>query len=199
MVRPRAVERVQPIILAAGAANRFGACKLLLEFRGRTLLQHCVERLEPLGLPTPVVVSGAWHGALERAHPHLDLREHRGWRAGMGSSLAFGIRNLSPDHAAALVLLADQVAVTTEDIAALLAAWEKERGIVCARYCQRRGVPAIFPGRVFPRLERLDGDRGARDLLRRDGTDITSLTLPAAAIDIDTPEDWRAFRQRCGC
>ncbi|SDJ63156.1 nucleotidyltransferase family protein [Microbulbifer yueqingensis] len=189
------MKRVQPIILAAGAANRFGACKLLLEWRGKTLLQHCVNHLESLGLPSPIVVSGAWHRELEQAHPQLDMREHRDWRAGMGSSLAFGIRHVPPECSAALVLLADQVAVGAGDIAALLAAWERKRGVVCARYCQRRGVPAIFPAKTFARLARLEGDRGARDLLRRDESDITSLPLPAAAVDIDTREDWLEFRQ----
>ncbi|MFC6632446.1 nucleotidyltransferase family protein [Microbulbifer taiwanensis] len=184
---------IQPIILAAGASSRFGACKLLLEHGGRTLLQHCVDKLVSLDLPTPLIVSGAWHAPLVDAHPGLDLRQNRDWRAGMGSSLAFGIRQLQADCEAALIVLADQPAVTGADIRSLLDTWKENRNIVCSFYENRRGVPAIFPRSVFAQLAILDGDRGARELLRGPRDDITSVPLASAVIDIDTPQDWKNF------
>ncbi|WP_237063329.1 MULTISPECIES: nucleotidyltransferase family protein [Microbulbifer] len=190
------MEQVQPIILAAGAANRFGACKLLLQYQGKTLLQRCVDTVTSMQLPDPIIVSGAWHRQLEETHPELDLREHHGWRGGMGSSLAFGIRQLPEQYDAALVLLADQVAICTADIASLLAEWKKHRGIVCSYYTERRGVPAIFPRQLFPRLEGLDNDRGARGILRDQHADVISVPVANAAIDIDTPEDWRAYGEK---
>ncbi|UHQ54911.1 MULTISPECIES: nucleotidyltransferase family protein [Microbulbifer] len=187
------MQHVQPIILAAGAANRFGACKLLLRYRNKSLLQHCVDTAASLQLPEPIIVSGAWHRQLEETHPQLDLREHRGWRGGMGSSLAFGIRQLPAQCEAALVLLADQLAVSGADIACLLEEWRKHRRIVCSFYAGRRGVPAIFPRRVFHHLEGLDNDRGARGLLRDQQADVVSVPIANGAIDIDTPEDWQAY------
>lgn len=184
---------IQPMILASGASSRFGGCKLLLEHGGRTLLQHCADKLNTLNLPAPLIVSGAWHARLVETHPELDLRENRDWQSGMGYSLAFGIRQLPAHCEAALVLLADQPAVDVADIRHLLDAWTENKNIVCSSYENRRGVPAIFPRSVFPQLMKLGGDRGARDLLRTAQDNITCVPIPNGAIDIDTERDWKAF------
>ncbi len=184
---------IQPIILAAGASSRFGGCKLLLEYGGRSLLQHCADKLASLDLPAPLIVSGAWHRQLADAHPHLDLRENRDWQSGMGCSLAFGIHQLPANCDATMVLLADQVAVNLADIRRLLDAWTENKNTVCSFYGNRRGVPAIFPRSVFAQLAKLNGDRGARDLLRSRKRDITCVPIARGAIDIDTLKDWTAF------
>ncbi|MBB3059481.1 nucleotidyltransferase family protein [Microbulbifer rhizosphaerae] len=186
--------RPQPIILAAGASSRFGHCKLLLEHRGKTLLQHCVDTLAPLGLSAPLIVTGAWHRQLVDAHPQLDLRENRDWQSGMGASLAFAIRQLPASCDAALVLLADQVAIDSTDIRRLLECWTEYKAIVCSFYADRRGVPAVFPREYFPQLAKLNSDRGARDLLRSEQYAITQVPVPNGAIDIDTQQDWKAWR-----
>lgn len=183
----------QPIILAAGASNRFGHCKLLLEHRGRTLLQHCADTLAPLDLPAPLIVTGAWHRQLVDAHPQLDLRENRDWQSGMGGSLAFAIRQLPASCDAALVLLADQVAIDSTDIRRLLECWKEYKTIVCSFYADRRGVPAVFPREHFPQLAKLNGDLGARSLLRSEQYAVTEVPVPNGAIDIDTQQDWKAY------
>lgn len=189
------MDPIQPIILAAGASRRFGRCKLLLQENGKTLLQQCVDKLEASALPAPLVITGAWHRELVRTHPHLTLRENRDWHSGMGSSLACAIRQLPGNCDAALVLLADQVAIDSADIRQLIDA-RNRRGdnIVCSFYAGRRGAPAIFPRRTFPQLMELRGDRGARDLLRNPRETITAVALPHGATDIDTPQDWEAHQ-----
>jgi CTP:molybdopterin cytidylyltransferase MocA len=54
-------------------------------------------------------------------------------------------------------------------------------------------VPAIFPAGYFDRLAGLQGDVGARALLRS-AEEITILKMPSAAMDIDTPEDMESLR-----
>ncbi|MEE3310494.1 MAG: NTP transferase domain-containing protein, partial [Candidatus Thermoplasmatota archaeon] len=46
------------IVLAAGASDRLGQPKALLEIGGKPLIQHLVERLEVVGLE-PVIVTRA--------------------------------------------------------------------------------------------------------------------------------------------
>ncbi|WP_346837097.1 nucleotidyltransferase family protein [Microbulbifer sp. SAOS-129_SWC] len=190
------MDTIQPIILAAGASRRFGTCKLLLRYRGTSLLQRCADTLAALALPAPLIVSGAWHRQLADAHPQLALREHRDWRDGLGSSLAFAARQLPAHSEAALVLLADQVAVTELDLQQLLQAWRDQREArktVCSFYTGRRGVPAIFPRHTFAQLQQLHGDSGARALLRSREAEVIEVPLANGAIDIDTPQDWKNF------
>ena len=51
------------------------------------------------------------------------------------------------------------------------------------------GAPAIFPRWCFGDLQQLQGDRGARAVLQRHMERVIRVTMPSAAIDIDTPED----------
>ena len=184
---------IQPIILAAGASRRFGGCKLLLELEGKTLLQHCADNLAAASLPSPLIVTGAWHAQLQQRHPTLHLLENPGWQSGMGSSLAFAVGKISNTCDAALVILADQCALTPEDITTLVDAYHRQPAIVCSVYDNRRGAPAIFPRRTFAELAHLDGDQGARTLLRNPRENIITVSLPNAAIDIDTRDDWTTY------
>jgi CTP:molybdopterin cytidylyltransferase MocA len=58
------------------------------------------------------------------------------------------------------------------------------------------GHPVLFPARLRPALLRLKGDQGARDILRTEADQILPLPLPGsrAVTDLDTPEDWAAWR-----
>jgi len=46
---------------------------------------------------------------------------------------------------------------------------------------------------VFRELAELRGDAGARVLLRRSTERLVRVTMPSAAVDIDTPEDLLAL------
>ena len=193
MAKQQTPATIQPIILAAGASRRFGGCKLLLEYRGKTLLQHCAHLVKSASLPAPIIVSGAWHQPLQQRHPELALLENPNWQAGMGNSLAFAARQVSDRYDAVLVVLADQCALTPEDLNRLVDTYQQQRAIVCSYYDQRRGVPAIFPRSALPDLQQLDGDQGARTLLRSRQEKIITVPLPHGAVDIDTRDDWTTY------
>ena len=53
------------------------------------------------------------------------------------------------------------------------------------------GVPAVFSEPFLEALCRLEGDSGAREVLERHASEVTRLRLPEAALDVDTPEDYR--------
>jgi molybdenum cofactor cytidylyltransferase len=63
------------------------------------------------------------------------------------------------------------------------------------------GHPVLFPVWALPGLAVLTGDSGARDLLRqhRDRTEFIALPARHAVTDLDTPEDWAAWRAARGC
>jgi molybdenum cofactor cytidylyltransferase len=89
-----------------------------------------------------------------------------------------------------LIALADQVAVTADDLRLLVARWEQQPDrIVAALYDDTIGVPAIFPADLFRELAELQGDRGARVVLLRYPERVIGVPMPSAAQDIDTPGD----------
>jgi molybdenum cofactor cytidylyltransferase len=89
-----------------------------------------------------------------------------------------------------LIMLADQAAVTADDLRRLVETWRRQPNhIVAAYYENTTGVPAIFPRTMFSTLTELRGDQGARILLHRARDRVVPVPIASAAIDIDTPED----------
>ena len=93
-----------------------------------------------------------------------------------------------------MLLLADQAAITTEDLRRLTGAWRRQtEHIAAAVYGSTVGVPAIFPRSTFTDLMQLRGDQGARALIQRNPDRLVRVPMNRAAIDIDTPEDLLAL------
>jgi molybdenum cofactor cytidylyltransferase len=131
------------------------------------------ERLEPL------VRAASAHAAFNTDHA-----------SGLASSIRVGLAQAPVDARGALIALADQVAVTADDLRQLVAVWERQPDhIVAAQYADTTGVPAIFPVDLFRELAELQGDRGARAVLARHPERVIAVPMPSAARDIDTPAD----------
>jgi CTP:molybdopterin cytidylyltransferase MocA len=62
---------------------------------------------------------------------------------------------------------------------------------VCTAYAGQLGVPALFDKKLFPQLESLTGDQGARTLIRQHKDQLLSIPFDQGAFDIDTPQDLR--------
>jgi molybdenum cofactor cytidylyltransferase len=185
-------EGLHAIVLAAGAATRFGSAKQLALVAGRPLLHTAVARAADVAGSAVTVVLGARAAELTPLlrHSHASVVINREWREGMASSIRAGVARLPSSCAAALLMLVDQVAVTAEDLQRLVSAWRRQPGyIVAARYGMTTGVPAIFPRSAFPDLASLRGDVGARVLLQRNPDRVVRVPMSRAAIDIDTPGD----------
>ena len=116
------------VVLAAGAATRFGAPKQ------RLLLPAVLERLT--GVDQVVVVAGAY--ALEGA---VDCPD---WERGPGASLRCGLAALAPDVEAAVVVLADGPELAPAAVERVVAAWRAEGApVVAASYGGVRGHPLL--------------------------------------------------------
>ena len=184
------------IVLAAGASTRFGSPKQLVRIAGRPLLHSAVTRASEVTGSALIVVLGcgaAELGALLKHSPGSVVINQE-WREGLASSIRAGIARLPPTCAGAMLLLADQPAVTAEDLKRLAGAWRKQpQYIAAALYEGGMGVPAIFPRTLFAELSKLRGDVGARSLLRRHADRVLRVAMASAAIDVDTPEDLLAL------
>jgi molybdenum cofactor cytidylyltransferase len=189
---PRAGDRLYAIVLAGGASTRFGSPKQLVRIGGRPLLHTVVTRTAEVTGNALVVVLGAGAGELAPLLKHSpgSVVVNRQWREGLASSIRTGIARLPATCAGVLLVLADQAAVTSDDLKRLAGAWRRRpRCIAAALYGGGAGVPAIFPRSAFAELAALRGDRGARALLRRSAERLIRVPMPSAELDLDTPED----------
>lgn len=177
------------IILAAGFGRRMGGPKALLQVRGETLLQRAVRMATEAGCAPVLAVVGAWDPGSLTAQVVVNATPEEG----MASSLRAGFAALPPESSAALVMVVDQPAVDAALLRDLLAlaALDPERPAACA-YGDSLGIPAVVPRRLFPAIQALRGDHGAKALLLPERP--ATLPFPAGAADLDTPEDLRRLQ-----
>jgi molybdenum cofactor cytidylyltransferase len=191
-MQPASRQFLAGLVLAAGGSARLGVPKQLLKWRGKSLIANAVEQSLAVCGAGVIVVTGADATSVVaslRDYP-VEIVHNADWQTGAAGSLSAGIDTLrSKTVQALLVTLCDQPLVTAQDLARLAAAWERRPHIpAAARYSNIIGVPAIFPASCFASLAALQGDTGARSLLR--GVDkCTAIDIPSAALDIDTAED----------
>ncbi|WP_369022861.1 nucleotidyltransferase family protein [Rhodovulum iodosum] len=192
------------LILAAGASARMGGRDKLLEpVAGRALLRRQVEAALATGAPVVVTLPpGA--DARRAALAGLALRcvEVPDAAEGMAASLRAGVAALPADADAVMVVLADMPEIGAAALAAMLKAGHAAPGAILRATAPdgTPGHPVIFPRRLFPELGRLSGDRGARDILKAQAGRVVAVPLPGdqALTDLDTPEDWAAWRAKTG-
>lgn len=180
------------IVLAAGASRRFGSPKQLVRVDGRPMLHTVVSNAVSIagGAVSVVLGSGAAELASLLRHTPATVIVNRQWEEGMGSSVRAAMARLPGAPAAVLLMLADQVVVSVEDLRKLIAAWRRNpEAIVASSYGGTLGAPAVFPRRCFAALGALRGDQGARVLIQRELDTLVRVPLPNGAIDIDHPED----------
>lgn len=192
----RTSDGLYALVLAAGASSRFGSAKQLVRVAGRPLLHTAVTRAADVTGNALIVVLGAGAARLAPLLKHSpgSIVVNREWHEGLGSSIRAGVAKLPASCSGVMLLLADQAAVTADDLRRLAGTWRKQpQCIAAALYGGVSGVPAIFPRSAFRELGELRGDVGARALLRRNAARVVRVPMPSAAIDIDTPEDLLAL------
>jgi len=187
------------VILAAGASTRLGEPKQLLRDRAGEALIHKVAReAMSAGANPVVVVLGANAERVREAVSDLQVQTvvNTNWPEGLSSSIREGVRVLAAEQVApvdaVLLLTCDMPSVGIPHLTALLQAAGEGSTRVASSYDYTRGIPAIVPRAEFVLLEGLTGDKGAKELLKRQDT--TVVRLANGAFDLDTPENVAAWR-----
>jgi molybdenum cofactor cytidylyltransferase len=186
---------VAAIVLAAGRGARFDATrdKLLADFGGRPLVRRAVEAALDSRASKTIVVTGHARDEIERALADLPVvfAHNPDLASGMASSLRAGLAHAA-DCAGALALLADMPGVTSAILDQLIAAFNSapDRAAVAPVCLGRRGNPVLLGRRLFPLLDLLKGDEGARRLLdSTEGVLEIAVDDESVLADIDTRED----------
>jgi molybdenum cofactor cytidylyltransferase len=185
------------IVLAAGAATRFGASKQLVELDGRPLLEHSILAVTASPVERVVVVLGA--GAdqvIAGVDPHgATFIVCDRWDEGQSASLACGLAELA-DCEAVLITLGDQPRLAPEAIRRLIAARGEGVDAVRATYGGDPGHPVLLERSLFDRMRDITGDHGARNLLQSAQMREVPCDDLGGGEDVDTPAQLDALRSR---
>jgi CTP:molybdopterin cytidylyltransferase MocA len=159
------------VVLAAGAATRFGFAKQQL------LLDDVLARLRTAPVDEIVVVAGAHELATDATLVHCPS-----WANGPGASLRCGLAALSSETTAAIVVLADGPDLAPAAVARLIDSWQADGGeLVAASYDGARGHPVLLGRAAWADIP----DEGLR---RREPRLVPCDDLGAPG-DVDVPAD----------
>jgi CTP:molybdopterin cytidylyltransferase MocA len=203
------------IVPGAGASRRMGRPKLLLPYGGGTVLGAVVAALRAAGVSPIVVVAAAddaemraWcsaavAAAAAAAAGELRIALNAAPERGMLSSILAGLAALggaseiAARGAPLLVCPGDLPALRSATVVKLLRRREAAgAGLAVPVHRGRRGHPLAIAPALIPEIERLDRDRGLRQLLDLHPGDLLSVEVddPGCVADLDTPGDYDRLR-----
>jgi molybdenum cofactor cytidylyltransferase len=196
---------ISAILLAAGESKRMGLPKQLLEWQGKTLLQHVLESLIKSDADEVILVLGYEADLIKKTLPALPIKivVNPAYTQGMASSLRQGLLAMDPGSEAFLVLLADQPGIGREIINGVIRAFQQtdpKRGIVRPVYRGTRGHPVLIGIQYLREALQLQGDMGARQILLNHPEDVLEVDVDQDVVvkDIDTPEEYRKYKELAG-
>lgn len=184
------------IVLAAGKGKRMGRPKALVDYEGKSFLEHALASLTAAGA-SPIAV------VLDPASPDFAAAKKIATGAGavvvenpkpergMLSSVKHGLTALSGVTHAAL-LPVDHPGIKPSTLEALfLHARSSPEKIVVPLFQGKRGHPGIFPASKFGDLMGAPENEGARAVLHQHASLVLEAVIddPAVVRDLDTPGD----------
>lgn len=171
--------------------------KLLMTIDGKPMIASVVDTIAAGGFGSVVVVCGYDETALRQALAGRQVQfvSNAHWEQGLSSSVRAGIAALPPGIRGAAIMLGDMPLLQVATLQALKDCFEAQgcEKIVYPTYQGRQGNPVFFPRSLFPELRALQGDMGARKLLRHMDTD-EAISVPVATSEVledcDTDDDY---------
>jgi len=192
------------IILAAGAATRFGQPKQLLRLKEKYLIERVLDAALNSRLSRVVLVLGYAHQKILQAlaektqHSKLHIEVNPHYKKGQSHSLRVGLAAVKNDFPAVTFLLGDQPMLNSATINTLLERfWSGDKDICVPTYRGRRKNPVIFSRRLYNHLMDIKGDTGARQLIDDNPDQVLTIEIddPLCFFDVDTPQDFKNLKK----
>ena len=187
------------VVLAAGAARRFGGGKLTAPFRGRPLAAHVAGTLAEalargiLAGGVAVIPDGDTTLAWMFDTAGLRLVENPAAASGIASSVQCGLAALETERGAgaALMILADQPLLRPDVLARLVAEWRTGTPLLRPRYAEDEAPshPLLLARALWPHAAQLQGDQGFASLIGGPLGPVREVPVAGRNPDVDTPDD----------
>jgi len=183
------------IVLAAGESKRMGSPKMLLPWKGKTIIEQVVENALASYVSGVVLVLGAGSYGIKSITSRYDIIHcyNADYQSGMLSSVRCGLKALPDECSAVVVMPGDQPMIGADEINRVITARGRSgKGIVVPVYEGRRGHPLLIDSSYREEVMALPENEGLRALAARYPGDVFEAETddPSVVRDIDTREDY---------
>lgn len=185
--------KINAIVLAAGESKRFGSHKLMQSYKGQTVIEHLLNKLEQVSFDEVYVIASKITKEIvsNRAYA-FKMVLNMNPEEGISSSIRLGLE-ASTDCAAYCFIVADQIALEACTLEAMVKRYKQNpEGILCAAFKEQLGNPVIFNQKYKKELMQLEGDVGGKKVLKAHLEEVMLFEVEheKELIDIDTQKDW---------
>ncbi len=183
------------IILAAGNSSRMGEPKQMMMYKNKTFLQNIIGEAKNANLEPVICVTGYESDFISKSISGMGVsivyNEH--WSEGMGSGISAGIRQVMLSGVDSVVLaVSDQPHVSSDLFRTMQALKDQSgKGIVACSYEDTLGTPVLFTEKYFIHLNSLQGEQGAKNIVKTNLPDVCPVEFDKGSIDIDTKQDYK--------
>lgn len=192
-------ERCAAIVLAAGGARRMGNQKMLLPWKGESVVRAVIKAAIAGGIHKVIVVTGSEADLVRAALRDFEIEfvYNPDWEQGQGTSVAAGMGKVPAAFGSALFLLGDQPLITSDLIRAIYERHAHTHASAVAPFVGgQRGNPVLFDQSLFSHLQGLSGEAGGRQLLGNLMVEKVDWEDDSILFDLDTPKDYRRLQER---
>lgn len=186
------------IVLAAGQSKRMGKVnKLLLPYKGKTVIEIVVENILSAGLGEVIVVTGHEEEKLRNALKNLavDFVHNPRYLTGMTSSIQEGIR--PAEGKGYMICLSDMLLISADEYALLKNGFEKQlllddKCICLPVYNEAKGNPVIFSSWYRAAILSHQPKEGCKEIVNANKMNnfLVVMNTPHVLKDIDYPQDY---------
>lgn len=196
-MQPVPMSSVAGIVLAAGASERMGTAKLLLPYRGTTVLGATIGAVAASAVGRVIVVTGYDAETVEASietESVMTVRNPDYRRGNMSSLLA--ATDADPDADAYVLVAGDLPTIRTSVIDSMVGLWaEQEPWAAVTRYRDRVAHPFLLSRHAVETAASMTGEKVLwRALVDPGDHRVVRLTVTRdPPLDINTPEDYESL------
>lgn len=196
---------ISAIILAAGESKRMGEQnKLLLPFRGHTLIEEIIDTVLRSKVGEVIVVLG--HEA-DRVRKVCQTRrvkfvQNDNYQQGMTTSIHCGVQAADAEADGLMICLSDLPLIEPDELNHLLHAFykaveAKNKYIAVPVFKGQRGNPVVFSAMYKNDILAHSGLMGCKAIIKQNTSQVLEVEMASEHVlrDIDTPEDYQKLFQ----
>ena len=192
---------ISAIILAAGQSKRMGEQnKLLLSYRGKTMVENIVDTVLSSDVDEAIVVLGHEAEPVKTvlADRPLQFVTNHYYQQGMTSSIQCGVKAADSQSQGLMICLSDLPLIQVDDLNHLSAYFYQSvrlnpDAIVIPVFQGQRGHPVIFSSNYKPEILAHQEPYGCKGIIRRHSEKVLAVEMGSDRFlqDIDTENDYK--------
>ena len=188
---------ITAILLAAGQSKRLkNENKLIKLFKKKLLINHILSSLIKSKVNKIIIVLGFEHLKVKKKllkSKKIKFVINKNYKKGISSSIKTGLRNLSKDNKGFLIVQGDMPNITKTTINKIILLINKSRKeIFLPRFKNRAGNPIGFKKSMIKNINKIKGDRGAKNIIKKNSKKIKFVNIYSKSIltNLNTKKDF---------